>query len=67
MDSLHYTLGEEQMDYSKNPDKFFKDSQNVLNKHAPSEKKYIRGDNKPFMAKAYSKAICKEHASGINS
>ena len=55
------------MDYSKNPDKFFKNSQNVLNKHAPNEKKYIRGDNKPFMTKAYSKAICKEHASGKNS
>ena len=42
---------------SKNPDKFFEISQNVLNKHAPRKKKYIRGNNKPYMTKAYSKAI----------
>ena len=54
MDSLHYALGEEQIDYSKNPDKFFEISQNVLNKHAPRKKKYSRGNNKPFMTKAYS-------------
>ena len=57
MDSLHYTLSEEQIDYSKNPDKFFEISQNVLNKHVPRKKKYIRGNNKPSMTKAYSKAI----------
>ena len=57
MDSLHYTLSEEQIDYSKNSDKFFEISQNVLNKHVPRKKKYIRGNNKPSMTKAYSKAI----------
>ena len=57
IDSLHYTLSEEQIDYSKNPDKFFENGQNVFNNCAPRKKKYIRGDNKPFMTKAYSKAI----------
>ena len=57
VDSIHYTLNKEQIDYSKNPDKFFEISQNVLNKHALRKKKYIRGNNKPFITKAYSKAI----------
>ena len=57
MDSLHYTLSEEQIDYSQNPDKFFEIGQNVLNNRAPRKKKYIRGNNKPFMTKVYSKAI----------
>ena len=57
IDSLHYTLSEEQIDYSKNSDKFFEISQNVLKKLAPRKKKYIRGNNKLFMTKAYSKAI----------
>ena len=47
IDSLHYTLSEDKIDYSKNPDKFSEISQNVLNKHAPRKKKYIRGKNKP--------------------
>ena len=42
---------------SKSPDQFFEISQNLPNKHAPRKKKYIRGNNKPFMTKAYSKAI----------
>ena len=49
MNSLHYTFSEEQIGYSKNPDEFFEISQNVLNKHAPRKKKYIRGNNKLFM------------------
>ena len=57
MGFLNYTLGEEQIDYSKNPDKFFEISHNVLNKHAPRKKKYMRGNNKPFMTKAYSKTF----------
>ena len=57
MDSLHYTLSEEQIGYSKKPDKFFEISQNVLNKNAARKKKYIGGNNKPIMTKAYSKAI----------
>ena len=56
-DSLHYTLREEQIDYSKKPDKFFEISRNFLNKHAPRKKKYIRGYSKPFMTTVYSKAI----------
>ena len=57
MSSLHYTPSKEQIDYSKSPDKFFEISQNVLNKLAPRKKKYIRGNNKPSMTKAYSKPM----------
>ena len=57
MDSLHYTLSEEQINCSKSPKKFFEINQNVLNKHAPRNKKYIRGNNKPYMTTVYSKAI----------
>ena len=57
IDSLHYTLSEEQIDYSRKLDKFFEICENVLNKHALRRKKYIRGNNKPFMTKAYSKDI----------
>ena len=56
IDFLDYILSEEQIDYSKNPDKFSEISQNVLNKHA-LRKQYIRMNNKPFMAKTYSKGI----------
>ena len=38
MNSLHYTLSEEQVDYNKNPGKFFETCQVVLNKHAPRKK-----------------------------
>ena len=38
MNSLHYTLSEKQIDYSKNPDKFFEISQNILKKPAPRKK-----------------------------
>ena len=43
--------------YSKNLNKLFEISQNVLYKHVPRKKKYIRGNNKPFLTKAYLKAI----------
>ena len=59
MDSLHYTLSEEQIDYSKKPDKFFEISQNVRNKEAPRNKKYIRGNNIPFMTKRIQKLVSK--------
>ena len=36
-----------QIDCSKNPDNFYEISQNVLNKHTPRKKKYIRGNHKP--------------------
>ena len=57
MDSLLYTLNEERIDYIKNPDKFFEICNTVLNTHAPKKKKYIRGNDKPFMTKTFSKAI----------
>ena len=56
MHSLHYALSEEQFDYSKNPDKFYEICHSGLNDHAPRKKKYIRGNNKPFMTKAVSRA-----------
>ena len=43
MDSLHYTLHEEQIDYSKNPDKLFEISQNIFRKHAPIKKSIFVG------------------------
>ena len=57
MHSLHYALSEEQSDYSKNPDKFYETCHSVINDHAPRKKKYIRGNNKPFMTKAFSRAV----------
>ena len=53
--SLQSTLESQNIDYIKNPDLFFEICQKVLNHHAP--RKYIRGNNKPFMTKALSKAI----------
>ena len=37
--------------------KFFEICHTVLNTHAPKKKKYIRGNDKPFMTKTFSKAI----------
>ena len=66
MNSLQYTLDEERIDYSKNPDKFLEICHTVLNTHAPKKKKYIRGNNKPFMTKTFSKLSCKEHVLETN-
>ena len=66
MHSLHYALSEEQFDYSKNPDKFYQICHSVLNDYVPRKKKYIQGNNKPFMTKAFSRAVMKEHALEIN-
>ena len=58
MNYLLYTLNGERIDYSnKNPDKFFEICNTVINTHAPKTKKYICGNNKPFMTKTFSKAI----------
>ena len=57
MNSLFHTLNEERINYSKNPEKFFKICYTVLNNHAPKKKQYIRGNNKPFMTKTFLKAI----------
>ena len=43
--------------FLKHPDYFYRVFTEVLNKHAPPKKKYIRGNNKPFINKAISKAI----------
>ena len=57
MDSLQHTLGQESFDWSKNPGKFYEICHTIFISHAPKKKKYIRGNNKPFMTKAYSKVI----------
>ena len=57
MDSLILALSSRNIDYTKNPDVFFEVCQNELNHHAPRKRKYIRGNNKPFMTKALSKSI----------
>ena len=56
MKSLQSTLSNQNGDYVKNHDLFFNICHEVLNKHAPRKKKYIRGNNKPLMAKTLSKA-----------
>ena len=38
----------------------------LINMH-PEKKKYIPGNKKPFMTKAYTKAKCKQHGSETNS
>ena len=43
--------------FVKDPDCFYKVCIEVLNQHAPRKKKYVRGNNKPFLNKALSKAI----------
>ena len=57
MNSLQSALNNQNGDYVKNPDLFFKFYHEVLNKHVPRKKNFIRGNNKPFMNKALSKAI----------
>ena len=57
MNSLQYTLREESTDYSKNPEKHFAICHTVFSTHAPKKKKYISGNNKPFITKTFSKAI----------
>ena len=39
------------------PDCFYKVCAEVLNRHAPQKKKYVRGNNKPFMKKTFSQTI----------
>ena len=39
------------------PDCFYKVCAEVLNRHAPQKKKYVRGNNTPFMNKTLSQAI----------
>ena len=57
LDSLHLALNSQNIDYTKNPDLFFNICQNELNYLVPRKKKYIRGNNKPFMTKSLSKSI----------
>ena len=59
MDSLKLTLNSKDVDYTKNPQLFFEFCRNELEHHAPRKKKYIFGNNKPFMTKALSKSIMK--------
>ena len=56
MDSLKLTLNSQNVDYTKNPQLFFELCRNELEHHAPRRKKYLRGNNKPFMTKELSKS-----------
>ena len=57
MDSLKLTLNTQDVDYTKNPQLFFELCWNELQHHAPRKKKYLHGNNKPFMTKALSNSI----------
>ena len=57
MNSLQPALNNQNSGYVKNPDLFSNICHEVLNKHASRKKKYLRGNNKPFMNKVLSKAI----------
>ena len=57
MDSPKLTSNSQGLDYTKNPQLFFELCQNEIEHHAPRKKKYLRGNNKPFMTKALSKSI----------
>ena len=57
MDSLKLTINSQDVDYTKNPQLFFELCRNELEHHDPRKKKYLRGNNKPFMTKALSKTI----------
>ena len=57
LNSLQSALNNQNSYYVRNPDLFFNICHEVLNKQAPRKKKYIHGNNKPFITKALSKAI----------
>ena len=48
INSLQSALDNQNGDYVKNSDLFFNTCHDVLGKHAPRKKKYIRGNNKPY-------------------
>ena len=57
MNSLQSALNNQNDNYVKNLDLFFNIYHEVLKKHAPRKRKYIRRNNIPFMTKALFKAI----------
>ena len=57
MDSPKLTSNSQGLDYTKNLQLFFELCQNEIEHHAPRKKKYLCGNNKPFMTKALSKSI----------
>ena len=57
MDSLKLTLNSQDVDYTKNLQLFFELCRYELEYHAPRKKKYLRGNNKPFVTKALSKSV----------
>ena len=56
MDSLRLTLNSQDINYPKNPQLFFELCRNEL-EDQKKKKKYLHGNNKPFMIKALSKSI----------
>ena len=63
MNALPYTLSEEHVE---NPEKFYEICHSVLNNQAIRKKKYIRGNNKSFMTKTFSRAIMQRTRFRIN-
>ena len=61
IDSLNDVLyeHENQEHLLNDPDSFYKVCAEVLNRHAPQKKIYVRVNNKPFMNKTYIKQLCK--------
>ena len=59
INSLNDVLNEHEIQEHllNDPDCFYKVCAEVLNRHAPQKKKYVRGNNKPFMNKTLSQAI----------
>ena len=51
MDSLKLTWNSQDVDYTKNPQLLFELCRNELEYHAPRKKKYLRGNNNPFIKK----------------
>ena len=67
MNSLQSALNNQNGDYVKNHDLFFKFYHEVLNKHEPRKKNFIRGNNKPLSwIRRYLKLSCKEHVTETN-
>ena len=61
VDCLRFiALNNQNIDYTKNSHLLFEICHNNLNHQAPRNKRYIRGNNKPFMTEALSKSIIKK-------
>ena len=57
INSLNDVLNEHENHLLNDPDCFYKVCTEALNRHGPQKKKYVQGNNKPFMNKTLSQAI----------